>query len=97
MFCLRLMAPVPLVGTVRCVCGQTGHSVDLGYHWLAACEKVSLSTAQHNAAVGVLQTMATRAGWETMESGSANWFRGKADIRPYDLLVPKDPAESWIG
>jgi hypothetical protein len=100
MFCLRMMAPIPeATGIDRCVpgCSCTGWQLQLGFHWMSGCEKLSYNTVRHNAVAAVLRKLFKKIGWETRFKEQAGWVVGAPDLRPYDVPARPNSSTPWMG
>ena len=100
MLCMRSMAKIPGAALVRnCVCGFTGTSLRFGVHWFSQCRQASYKTARHDAVVKVLAEVCSKVRMLVREGESANWIRGRPDLRPFGMLVKPsaDISSDWHG
>ena len=96
------MAPIPqATGIDRYVsrCSCTGWQLQLGFHWMSGCEKLSCNSARRNAVAAVLWGLLKMIGLETRLKLQAGWVVGAPDlhIRPYDVPARPDSSTPWMG
>jgi len=82
---------VPVVGDMKvtkCVCGyRTVSQLCTGMHWFSSCSAITLSTTMHNEVAECWRSMLREAEQDVSDAESANWFRQRPDLRPFDVVA----------
>ena len=82
---------VPVVGDMKvtkCVCGyRTASQLCTGIHWFSSCSAITLSTTMHNEVAECWRSMLREAEQDVSDAESANWFRQRPDLRPFDVVA----------
>ena len=72
----------------KCVCGyRTASQLCTGMHWFSSCWATTLSMTMHNKMAECWRSMLQEAQQDVSDAESANWFRQRPDLRPFDVVT----------
>jgi hypothetical protein len=94
---MRIMAPIPVLRSEKCICGYAGPDLENGMHFITGCNRVSKSTTRHNMVLNTVQKFLERLGYIVRPGENAAWFRYDKHLRPFDIVAKADPTQKWIG